>query len=366
MPSEVDVSIVIPTYNERENVTRLIRILHKVMTERGIPYEVVVVDDSSPDGTADAVRALSQTYNVRLVVRPGKLGLASAVLDGMRVARGSILAVMDADLQHPPEALPEMLKRIEEGCDVVVGSRYVEGGSSRGWSPTRRIVSRAADLVAKILLPRTRRVKDTMSGYFVLRRSVAEGVPLSPRGFKVLLEILVRGRYSRVCEYPIEFRARTWGESKLGAGEVFSYVLHVLDLAHTAVRFAVVGSLGTLVNLATVYALGYLLGLEHWITVPIAFETSTLFNFFLHELWTFKSALRGGVLGRLAGFHGTVVAHFVSQLTVSNLLYYGYGVGRVLSQLTGIAVGFILNYALSRWLVWRGWVENRSFGGPSS
>ncbi len=366
MPQDVEVSVIVPTYNERENVKRLIRALHETMTERGIPYEIVVVDDSSPDGTAEAVRSLSQIYNVRLIVRPGKLGLASAILDGMRAARGSVLAVMDADLQHPPEVLPEMLRRIEEGCDIVVGSRYVAGGSVRGWSLARRIVSRGADAIAKLLLPRTRGIKDTMSGYFVFKRSVVEGVPLNPRGFKLLLEILVKGRFSRVCEHPIEFRTRTWGESKLGASEVFNYVLHVLDLTHVAVRFTIVGSLGALVNLATIFVLRHFLGVEHWVSVLVAFESSTLFNFLLHELWTFKSALREGVLGRLAGFHGGAAVHLVSQLAVSNLLYYGYGAGSVTSQLFGILTGFVLNYVLSRWVIWRRWVETLRAKGPCS
>lgn len=353
MSSKINVSVIIPTYNERENVTRLIKILHEVMAKAGISYEVVVIDDSSPDGTAEAVKALSHQYNVKLIVRPGKLGLASAILEGMRVSKGSFLAVMDADLQHPPEVLPEMLERALRGCDIVIGSRYVRGGSTPGWSLPRKLVSRGANLIAKIMLPKTRGVKDTMSGYFVLRREVIDGVNLNPRGFKILLEILVKGRFKKVCEYPIEFRARTWGESKLGASEVFNYLLHVLDLAHEAVRFTIVGGMGTLVNLATLSLLGYLLGVEHWVAVLAAFETSTLFNFLLHELWTFKSSFDKGVTKRLIEFHGAVVLHFVSQVAVSNLLFYSCRVERVLSQLTGILLGFSLNYVLSRYLVWR-------------
>ncbi|MCX8184416.1 MAG: glycosyltransferase family 2 protein [Sulfolobales archaeon] len=353
MSSKTDVSIVIPTYNERENITRLIKILHDIATENGFSYEVIVVDDSSPDGTADAVRAVQDRYNIKLIVRPGKMGLASAVLEGLRVARGSVLVVMDADLQHPPEVLPEMLKKALSECDIVVGSRYVRGGYTRGWSPLRKLISRGADSIAKILLPKTRGVKDTMSGYFVLKREVIDEVSLNPRGFKVLLEILVKGRYKKACEHPIEFRARTWGESKLGVTEIFNYLLHVLNLAHESVRFVLVGGLGTVINLATLYFLGYLLGFEHWISVLIAFETSTLFNFVMHEAWTFKSAFSRGVFTRLAEFHGAVILHFVSQVAVSNLLFYSYRVERMLSQLVGILLGFFLNYVLSRYIIWK-------------
>ncbi|MCS7099177.1 MAG: glycosyltransferase family 2 protein [Sulfolobales archaeon] len=353
MSSRVDVSIVIPTYNERENIARLIKVLHDLMVENGFSYEIVVVDDNSPDGTADAVRAAQNHYNVKLIVRPGKMGLASAVLEGFRAARGSLLAVMDADFQHPPEALPEMLKKALGECDVVVGSRYVRGGSTRGWSPPRKIISRGADLIAKVLLPKTRKIKDTMSGYFVLRREVIDGVSLDPRGFKILLEVLVKGRYRKACEHPIEFRARVWGKSKLGTTEIFNYLLHVLNLAHESIRFVLVGGLGTIVNLTALYLLGYLLGVEHWVAVPLAFEVSTLFNFVMHEVWTFKSAFSRGVIKRLAEFHGATVVHFVSQVTVSNALFYGYGVERVVSQLISIVVGFFLNYVLSRYIVWR-------------
>lgn len=353
MDRDVDVSIIIPTYNERENVTKLIRSIHEVMTGARISYEVIVVDDNSPDGTAEAVKALSDQFNIKLIVRPGKLGLASAVLDGIKVAGGRFIAVMDADLQHPPEALPGMIRSLLSGCDVVVGSRYVRGGSSHGLSPMRRVVSRGADLIAKILLPRTRSIKDTMSGYFALKREVIDSVELNPRGFKILLEILVKGRYSKACEYPIEFRARAWGKSKLGVSEILNYIIHVLNLAHDIIRFTIVGGLGTLVNLATVALLGYVLGLEHWVSVLIAFETSTIFNFVLHEVWTFKSRFSDGVIKRLIEFHGAVIPHFISQVVLSNTLYYRYSIERVISQLAGVVLGFILNYILSKYVVWR-------------
>jgi len=352
--SEPEVSVVVPTYNERDNVAKLIQAIHEYLSEAGISYEVVVVDDNSPDGTAEVARSLSSRYSVRVVVRPGKLGLASAILDGVRVSRGRYVAVMDADLQHPPEALPRLVEKVRGGCDVVIGSRYVKGGATPGWSFFRRLVSWGANTLARLLLPRVRGVRDAMSGYFVFRREVVEGVELNPRGFKFLLELLVKGRFNRVCEHPIVFRPRVRGESKLGVGEVVNYVLHVLDLAHDSIRFAIVGGLGTLVNLATVALTGYYLGIEHWISVLTAFEVSTIFNFSLHEVWTFKTAFRGVFLSRLLKFHSAVVVQFLSQMLFSNLLYYAYGVGRLVAQLVGIAIGFLLNYLLSKFLVWRG------------
>lgn len=227
-------SVVVPTYNERDNIGVLIRRIDQTLKDARIPYEVVIVDDNSPDGTADHAEGLSKTYPVRVVRRPNKMGLSSAVLDGFRVSRGNVIAVMDADLQHPPELLPKMLEKlISSDCDVVIASRYVEGGSVGSWSLSRRLVSKGAILIARVLLHRARSVRDPISGYFMLKREVIDGVieELNPRGFKILLEILVKGRIERVCELPYTFGVRHKGESKLSPVEAISYLVHVLNLA---------------------------------------------------------------------------------------------------------------------------------------
>ncbi len=230
--SNVVLSVIVPTYNERENLRELLERVDRALS--GIPYEVIIVDDNSPDGTADLAEELSRVYPVRVVRRSGRLGLASAVLDGFKVSEGKFVAVMDADLQHPPEVLPRLYAMVANGgCDIAIASRYVEGGRVEGWPFFRRFMSWGATLIARTLLPRVRGVRDPMSGYFMFRRKVVEGVisEMNPKGFKILLEILVKGVWREACEVPYTFSVRKRGRSKLGLKEVANYLLHVLELS---------------------------------------------------------------------------------------------------------------------------------------
>jgi len=223
MPDVYMLSVIVPTYNERENIVELIERVEAALN--GSRFEVIVVDDGSPDGTADAAEELNKIYgNVRVHRRPGKMGLASAIMDGINLARSDVVAAIDADLQHPPEFLPEMFSKIMEGYDLVIASRYVEGGGIEGWGLWRRLVSKGATWLAHLLLPETRRVKDVMSGYFMLRKSVVKDVKLNSKGYKILLEILVKGKYSSVTEVPYIFKPRVRGESKLKFNEMLNYL----------------------------------------------------------------------------------------------------------------------------------------------
>jgi dolichol-phosphate mannosyltransferase len=214
---------------EAENIPMLVEGVENALKD--VSFELIIVDDNSPDGTATLAERLNGKYgNIKVLRRPGKLGLGSAVLEGFREAKSDVLAVMDADLQHPPELLPQMYKKICEGCSLVVASRYVDGGGVEGWSLLRKIASLGAVKLAHLLLPKTRSVRDPMSGFFMLRRSVVDGVGLSSRGFKVLLEILVKGRYGSVVEVPYVFKPRRRGESKLSLKEIIFYSLLLLRL----------------------------------------------------------------------------------------------------------------------------------------
>jgi hypothetical protein len=220
------ISIVTPTYNERENIRLLIERISQVMSGR--KYEIIVIDDDSPDGTEEVAKELSKRYPVKILVRNGKFGLASAVLTGFTHARGNILGVIDADLQHPPEYLLEFVKAIEEGgCDVVVGSRYTNGGGIEGWSKKRLLTSKVAVLLAK---PLVKGVKDPMSGFFFLKRSIIEDVRFNPTGYKLGLEILVKGNYRKLKEIPYVFKQRKNGVSKLSKTEILSYLSLLKDL----------------------------------------------------------------------------------------------------------------------------------------
>jgi dolichol-phosphate mannosyltransferase len=219
-PRRQMISIVSPTYNESENIRLLIERISQAMSNR--KYEIIVVDDNSSDGTVDVAKELSNNYPVKILVRNGKFGLASAILTGFEHAKGSIIGVIDADLQHPPEYLLEFVKAIEQGgCDVAVGSRYTNGGAIEGWSKKRLLTSKLAGLLAKPLI---RGVKDPMSGFFFLKRSVIEGVKLNPIGYKLGLEILVKGNYRKLKEIPYAFKQRKNGASKLNKIEILSYL----------------------------------------------------------------------------------------------------------------------------------------------
>lgn len=347
------VSVIVPTYNERENVPELVERLDKAMRKEGIEYEIIVVDDNSPDGTADVAEELSGKYPVKVIRRPGKLGLSSAVLDGVRVAAGGIIVVMDADLQHPPEAVPRLVKSVMRGCDIAIGSRYVRDGSIEGWSAFRKMISKGATLIARSLLPQVRRVRDPMSGFFAFRREVVEGgKEMNPRGFKILLEVLVKGRYRRVCEVPYTFGARLAGKSKLSTSEIINYVIHVLNLSPHYVRFMIVGGVGTFVNLGVLLALRAV-GLIHAIASAVAIEASVISNFELNDRWTFKAHRRGGRLGRLARFHISSAAGIGVQWGISNVVYYELFQNSLIAQLTGIVLGFVVNYMLSKRFVWK-------------
>jgi len=182
--------------------------------------EIIIVDDNSPDGTADFARHLG----LKVLVRPTREGLSSAVLEGFKLAKGDILGVMDADLSHPPEILPEMLNLIKCGkAELVVGSRLVTGGGQRGWAWHNKFFSWLARVAARPLTS----VKDVTSGFFLLKRSVIDSVSLNPIGFKILLEIITKGKYRSAQEVPIIFADRSGSQSKMGALEICEYFIQL-------------------------------------------------------------------------------------------------------------------------------------------
>ncbi len=214
-------SIIVPTYNESRNIEALLTRIFTALKPNYTPYEVIVVDDNSPDGTAQIAEALKSKFDLRVVKRPRKIGLASAVLNGFKLATGDILCVMDADLSHPPEAIPEMYKAISSGdFEVVIGSRCVEGGGATNWPWYRRFGSTFAQLLAKPIT----HVNDNTSGFFIIKRSVLEGADINPIGFKILLEIIAKGNYSKIKEIPIVFNDRGGGKSKLGMKQTMEYL----------------------------------------------------------------------------------------------------------------------------------------------
>jgi dolichol-phosphate mannosyltransferase len=219
------ISVIVPTYNEAGSLPLLVARHAPAMRAR--EWELVVVDDGSPDGTAAIAERLSADHPIRVLRRAGKAGLASAVIAGFAEARGDVLLVMDADLSHPPEVVPQLLDAIDGGADLAVGSRYVKGGATMDWPVRRRIVSRVACLMGNVLVP----VRDATSGFFAVRRAAIEGVHLNAIGFKIGLEVIARARAARIVEVPYTFRDREHGASKFGRREVGQYVVQLGQVA---------------------------------------------------------------------------------------------------------------------------------------
>jgi dolichol-phosphate mannosyltransferase len=229
-------SIIIPTYNEKENIEELIKRIFAQFKEDAISGEVIIVDDNSKDGTGEIAEELKKRgEKIKVIHRAGKLGLSSAVLDGWKIAEGSILGVMDADLSHPPEKLKELYSAIlQEGNDLAIGSRYIVGGKIEGWNFKRKIMSKSASLLAR---PFTR-VKDPMTGFFLVKRECIHGKELNPKGFKILLEVLIKAECKKIKEVPITFINRQKGKSKASTKEIIYYLQNLLGyLPYKAKRF---------------------------------------------------------------------------------------------------------------------------------
>jgi dolichol-phosphate mannosyltransferase len=229
-----EVSVVIPTYNEADNIEKLV----SEIAGRGLDAEIIIVDDRSPDGTGRIAEGLKESYSNLLVLHRKERGLASAVVEGFGVAKGKIIGVMDADFSHPPDIIPKLIKSINGGeAELAVGSRYVKGGRIVGWNLLRKMTSRGAVLLARPLTP----VKDSMSGLFFMKQDVIKDVTLSPKGYKIGLEVIVKGRYKQAVEVPYTFINRKSGKSKLSLKEYMDYLVHLSMLYLHRVREIIKG-----------------------------------------------------------------------------------------------------------------------------
>ncbi|MGI2335236.1 MAG: glycosyltransferase [Dehalogenimonas sp.] len=352
-------SIIIPTYNEVANIQTLVERIHLSLND--YPYDILIVDDNSPDGTAEEVRRLTADYPVNVVVRTDKRGLASAVVDGFTFAKGHLLAVMDADLQHPPEVISDLLTACLKGPDLIIASRYIKGGSVGNWSTFRRFISAGAGWLAHLLLPQTRTVKDPMSGCFLFRREIIAGVNLSPMGYKILLEVLCLSNFQNVTEMPYRFENRRAGQTKLSLLTQSDYLLHLISLMRRSgelrrvMKFIAVGASGSVVNL-TIIALLTENGLFPYIgSGAIAFETAVIWNFMLNDRFTFKdrTATRSSYISRLARFNVVSLGGLAIYLVILGLMTEVANVHYLISAAVGIIAAFGWNFLSNNWWTWR-------------
>ncbi len=354
-------SVVIPTRNERENVRRLVEEVSSALS--GLDYGLLFVDDST-DGTEEVLGEMARTDD-RITVhhRDRGNGLAGAVVEGIGMSRGDLVAVLDADLQHPPSLLPALVARLEEsGADIAVASRYLPGAGRPGLSPGRRLVSQATRLLAWAALGGARRSTDPLSGFFVVRRSVVEGVELRPVGFKILLEILVRGRYGRVAEVPYVFVERGGGQSKASLRQGVTYLSHVGMLVAGSPsdarlwKFLLVGASGVLVNMAVFWLMFYPLGVPYMLAGVAAGLISTFTNFILNNAFTWADRRVGGLsvfVRRLGRYY---VATWLGYLVYLALLWLfaRLGFAPMLANLLAVGVAGMMNFVVHNLWTWKG------------
>jgi dolichol-phosphate mannosyltransferase len=365
----IKLSLVLPTYNESKNIremaSRLTQILDPAMPDA---YEIIVVDDDSPDRTWELAQELTAEYpQLRVMRRQHERGLSTAVIRGWQAARGELLAVIDADLQHPPEVTLGLYKEIMGGADLAVGSRHVEGGGVSDWSVLRRILSRAAQMIGLVILPRVvGRVSDPMSGFFMLRRSAIEGVELNPLGYKILIEVIGRGRLRWIGEVPYVFKERVRGESKVTRKVYIDYLRHLLRLRISTfpfdrfIRFGVVGFSGVIVDMGVLYLLSDPSTLHWGLTRSklIAAELAIINNFLWNDAWTFgdiASHQRGvrARLRRFAKFQLICLIGLVLNTALLNAQFNLLHMNRYIAD--AIAIGIVTgwNFWLNFKLSWR-------------
>lgn len=349
------VSIVVPTYEEAENLPGLIAGIEKTADESDLDVELIICDDNSQDGTPEVVKALDKPW-VRLIVRTADRGLSPAVIEGLRNASHEDLVVMDADLSHPADAIPRMLSKLDQGFDFAIGSRYIEGGSTDAqWGLFRWINSKVATLLAR---PFTS-IKDPMSGFFTLKRSTFErAAELNPVGYKIGLELIVKCGCESIAEIPIHFSDRQLGESKLTLKEQLKYIQHLRRLAiykypgwSNLLQFAVVGASGTVVNLLVLTAL-VAIGLADRLALAGGIGISFLSNFFLNRRFTFGYAREDSIIKHFFGFLAASALGLITNYTVAILFRENFTMVPIqIAAMVGILAGMGLNYVMSRYLV---------------
>ena len=352
----MQLSIIVPTYNEAPNVAELVR---RVAAEtRGIDAEIIFVDDST-DGTPDVIRevAASAAVSVRLIHRDHRTGgLGGAVLEGFATAAADACLVMDGDLQHPPEEIRDLYARFTRGdVDVVIASRYAGDGTSGGLADrTRVLVSKVSTALTRAMFPvRLKDVTDPMTGFFLIDRRTVDAASLKPRGFKILLEILAR-KNLRIAEVPFHFAGRHAGESKASMRQGLHFLTQLTALRFGKMSlFAVIGGLGAVANIAIVWALSGL-GVNYIVAAIIASEVTIIANFLLQERFVFQD-MRGeasGVWARFAKSFTFNNAELIIRIPVVALMVSGGHISAVIATGITLIIAFIVRFVFHSLVVY--------------
>lgn len=354
-------SIIVPTYNEGGNVNELIKRLDKSLG--GISWEVIFVDDNSPDGTANLARKIARTDSrVRCIQRIGRRGLSSACIEGMLASSADYLSVIDGDLQHDERLLPKMFSILQDGdTDIVIGSRYIAMGGIADWDQTRASISQFSTRMSQLVVRAN--ISDPMSGFFMISREVfAESVyKLSGIGFKILLDLFASSpRPLRFKELPYQFRNRHAGESKLDSQAAWDYGMLILDkligriIPLRFIAFGLVGSLGVFVHMLTLFLLYKILEIKFVPSQSIATLVAMSFNFTLNNALTYRDMRLRGWLW-LRGWCTFCIACSIGAFANIGIATYLSQKGSqwLLSGFAGIIVGAVWNFAVTKVFTWK-------------
>ncbi|GEO25881.1 dolichol monophosphate mannose synthase [Alicyclobacillus acidoterrestris] len=354
----MDLSIIIPSFNERDNIAPIVERIHTALRGEPIRYEIWFVDDSTDD-TVDVLSKMEAVdKQVHVYHRDSERGLASAVVAGFARARGDYLIVMDADLQHPPELLPEIFRNLAAGSDIVIPSRFVSGGSDGGLGPLRKLVSWVARVIGQLALRRLRKISDCTSGYFGVNRNVVDGAQLDPIGWKILIEVLVKGQYKTVHEIPYEFLARDAGESKMSMREQWNYFRHLFRLVSQSPSdrrfflFCAIGASGVVVNLVVLSILKYALRVPDTSASIIASLVAMLSNYIWNDQITWRASGQRKWNIKLPLF----IAISLVGIALTTLVMDGFravGVAVPIGQVIGILVSTVWSYMMNNRLTWK-------------
>ena len=366
-PSPLKLSLILPTFNESGNISEIVKILSDLLDPAWAGrYELIVVDDNSPDRTWKIALELTEQYpQLKVLHRETEKGLSTAVIRGWQAGQGEILGVIDADLQHPPEILLQLLAEMERGADLAIASRHVEGGGVSEWSMIRRFLSRGAQMLGLVILPEViNRLSDPMSGFFMVRRSAIAGVTLSPVGYKILIEVAARGKIRWIGEVGYVFRERQTGESKVTWKQYLEYLQHLirlrLSLSSRFIQFCLVGLTGVVVDMGLLFLLSDPTMLAWPLTRSkiIASELAIINNFLWNDLWTFGDITRRQPskrqqLKRFIKFNLICLAGLVLNVILLNIFFNVFGLNRYLANFCAIAIVTFWNFWVNLKLSWR-------------
>ncbi|MGD1919456.1 MAG: glycosyltransferase [Pleurocapsa sp.] len=363
----IELSLVIPTYNESQNIQQLIQTLVDTL-DRVVPdrYELIVVDDNSPDYTWKLAVELSQKYAcVKVVKRELEKGLATAVIRGWQVAKGEILGVIDGDLQHPPRTLIKLWQEIEQGADIAIASRNLEGGGVSECNMMLRFLSGGAQMLGILILHEVLgRISDPMSGYFMVRKDALVGSIFNPLGYKILIEVMARGNIAWIGEVSYIFQERKIGESKVTYQQYIEYILHLVRLRLNLwqidrfLRFGISGFSGVFVNLGVLYLLREFIDLGLTRSAIIAAEIAIANNFFWNDRWTFKDISskqksKQKKLIRFLKFNLICLSGLVLNILLLNIFYNLLGINQYIAILIATALVTFWNFWFNLKLNWR-------------